>query len=125
MKKDIQNRADIELLVNTFYDKIKNDPAIWYIFTDVSKIDWEKHLPNMYDFWDNILFYSGSYKGSPMNLHTHLNKITTLKKKHFNRWTGLFTSTVDELFSGKNADLIKQRALGISAIMQQNLFHQP
>lgn len=123
MKKDIQKRADIELLVNSFYAKVKADTVIGYIFNDVSRIDWEKHLPLMCDFWDNILFYSGTYHGSPMNLHKHLNKITILNKRHFTRWTRLFAATVDELFAGKNAELIKQRAAGISAIIQQNIFH--
>ena len=27
-KKDIENRADVELLINSFYDKVKPDPVI-------------------------------------------------------------------------------------------------
>ena len=41
MKSDITNRKDIELLVNTFYDKVRNNPVLGYIFDDVAKIDWE------------------------------------------------------------------------------------
>ena len=50
MKKDIANRTDIELLVNKFYDKVTADTTIGYIFTDVAKVNWELHLPRMYDF---------------------------------------------------------------------------
>ena len=34
MKTDIRNRKDIELLVDTFYDKIKTDAVIGFLFTE-------------------------------------------------------------------------------------------
>ncbi len=99
MKRDIENRADIEILVNHFYEKIKTDPIIGYIFTDIAHVNWEKHLPLMYDFWENAIFYTG-------------------KTKHFEQWNKLFISSVNELFEGDNANLIKQRAISISTVMQ-------
>ena len=118
MKKDIENRADIELLVNEFYKKVKADDLIGYIFTEVAKINWEKHLPHMYDFWENTLFYTGAYEGNPMELHKHLHRVMPLKTEHFAQWNKLFLSTVDELYKGKNAKLAKQRAISISTVMQ-------
>ena len=58
MKTDIRNRKDIEKLVNTFYDKVKTDDVIGYLFNDVAKVNWENHLPKMYNFWENILFFT-------------------------------------------------------------------
>jgi hemoglobin len=58
-KKDIIDRTDIENLVNRFYDKVKKDDLIGFIFNDVAKLDWEKHLPTMYDFWEGIIFFRG------------------------------------------------------------------
>ncbi|WP_367274609.1 group III truncated hemoglobin [uncultured Lutibacter sp.] len=49
--KDINNREDIELLVNKFYEKVKVDETIGYIFNEIANINWDKHLPKMYDFW--------------------------------------------------------------------------
>ena len=66
MKNDITNRGDIEMLVNAFYDKVKTDDKIGLFFTDVIHVNWEQHLPRMYDFWDNVLFQTGSYIGNPM-----------------------------------------------------------
>jgi len=123
MKKDITERKDIELLVNSFYDKVKTDEEIGFIFNDVAKVNWEKHLPVMYDFWENILFYTGTYSGNPMNLHNHLHHIRPLNEKHFEQWNTLFTETVDQYFKGNNAKLIKQRAISISTVMQEKLFH--
>lgn len=118
MKKDIENREDIQLMVDTFYDKVKPDPIIGHIFTDLVKVNWEKHLPVMYDFWENTLFFTGTYEGNPMELHRHLHQAIPLNAAHFNQWIKLFTLTVDELFEGKKAMLAKQRAVSIAGVMQ-------
>ena len=118
MKKDIENRKDIEFLMNSFYEKVKPDPVIGYIFTDVMKVNWERHLPMIYDFWENSLFYTGGYNGNLLEIHRRLNKVIPLTTKHFKRWTDLFAATVDELFEGEKAFLAKQRAISISTVMQ-------
>lgn len=121
MKKDITTRKDIELLVDKFYGKIQNDDKIGFIFTDIAKVNWEKHLPIMYDFFENMLFYTGSYTGNPMELHKHVNRLFPLTEAHFNRWNQLFSTTVDELFKGDTANLVKVRAMSISAVMQMKI----
>ena len=118
MKGDITNRKDIEQLINAFYDKVKKDAVIGFIFNDVAKVNWEVHLPVMYDFWENILFFTGGYNGNPIIVHQHLNKHITLTKEHFERWLKLFTQTVDELFDGAKATLTKQRAISIAAVIK-------
>lgn len=117
MKTDIRNREDIEKLVNAFYDKINADAGISYFFNDVAKVKWEDHLPKMYDFFENILFSAGNYDGNPMVTHQELHKKSAVSCSHFSHWNKLFNKTVDELFAGKNADEIKQRAFNISAAM--------
>jgi hemoglobin len=118
MKKDIENRQDVELLVRSFYVKVRADDTIGYIFNDIVKVDWEKHFPVMFDFWENILFYTGSYEGNPMILHEHINRVVPLTRAHFDRWNQLFAATLDELFEGEKATLAQQRALSISTVMQ-------
>ena len=121
MKKDITTRADIELLVSKFYDRVKIDPVIGHIFTKIIPVNWEKHLPVMYDFWENIIFYTNKYSGNPMVAHKHLSQLTPLTKEHFQRWLQLFTGTVDELFEGEKANLIKEKAVSIATIMQYKI----
>ncbi len=125
MKKDIASRKDIEILVNRFYNKVKQDPDIGFIFTDVANVNWEKHLPVMYDFFENMLFYTGSYTGNPMELHKHINRMFPLTSAHFDQWNYLFSTTVDELFTGATANLLKQRAKNISAVMQIKILNDP
>lgn len=124
MKKDIENKKDIQLLIDTFYKKVKEDNTIGYIFTDIAKVNWEKHLPVMYNFWENTLFYTGSYDGNPMELHKHLHKLMPLTKEHFKQWITLFNKSVDELFKGKNANLAKQRAFSIATVMQVKILSE-
>lgn len=118
MMRDLETRTDIELLVNSFYQKVKSDDKIGFFFNDVAKIDWNKHLPTMYDFWEMTLFHKGNYKGNTVRVHQDLNERSPLKKEHFEHWVKLFHSTLDELFEGTNTDLAKTRALSIATVMQ-------
>lgn len=118
MKTDILNRADIETLVDSFYAKVMEDDTIGFIFNDIAKVDWSSHLPVMYNFWDNTLFYSGNYTGNIMNAHRNLNHKLTLKKEYFDHWTDLFVRTINEHFEGEMAERAKQRALSIATVLQ-------
>lgn len=117
MKTDITNRADVELLVNTFYDAVKNNAVLGYIFDDIAKIDWEHHLPVMYSFWSSILIGEHSFSGNPMEKHIALSKMTAMTTIEFNEWLMLFTQTVDSLFEGEIAEEAKIRAANIARIM--------
>ena len=123
MKKDLKNRKDIEKLVDAFYEKVKTDTVIGYFFNDVAQVNWNHHLPKMYDFWENILFYHGNYSGNPMTVHKELHQESTMSQHHFQHWILLFKTTVDEQFSGKKADEIKERAFNIAnALMAKTLY---
>lgn len=117
-KKDIENRKDIELLVDAFYKKVLKNETIGYIFNEVAKIELAKHMPLMYDFWETTLFHKAVYKGNPMEVHLDLNEKEPLKKGHFEQWLSMFNETVDEIFSGEKAELAKARALSIATVMQ-------
>ena len=120
MKSDITNRKDIDLLVNTFYEKIRSNPVLGDIFDDVAKINLESHLSKMYSFWASILLGEHSFSGNPMQKHIALSKITEMTKE-FSEWLHLFKVTVDELFFGENANEAKLRADNIARLMLQNI----
>lgn len=103
MKKEIQTRDDIVFLINTFYKKVIANDIIGYIFTDVVQLDWEKHIPVMYDFWDTVLFGTMIYKGNPIVKHISLDKKETLKQEHFDEWLRLWKETIETHFEGEKA----------------------
>ena len=117
MKHDIRNRDDIIKLVDKFYEKVVKDDIIGHIFNEVVHVDWKAHLPRMYDFWENILFYSGNYSGSPMVVHKELHQKSPMNQQHFQHWNDLFSETVDKLFEGVKANEIKERASNIAQVI--------
>jgi len=110
-KPDIQNDEDVKLLVHTFYEKVEADDRLGYIFNDFAEVDWDHHLPNMVDFWSNLLFQTGRYKGRPFRQHLPL----PIQKNDFGRWLTLFKETVDEHFSGEKAEFAREMASKIAA----------
>src|SRR5690606_24649693 len=114
MKKDIQNRKDIEVLVDNFYERVRKDEIIGYLFNEVAKTDWSHHLPKMYDFWEVILFGTGNFKGNPLLVHKELHQKSQINETHFEHWLTLFHETIDELFEGNNAEDIKSSSASIA-----------
>ena len=123
-KKDIASREDIVSLVNSFYDKVKPNPTLGYIFSDVAKLNWNAHLPVMYNFWASMLLGENTYTGNPMHKHIVLSKLTPLTDKEFSEWLRLFHETVDDLFAGVTADEAKTRAANIARMMQLKIHSQ-
>lgn len=117
MKPDIVSRKDIELFIVSFYEKVKADETIGFIFNEVMQMDWEHHVPVIVDFWETILLDNPVYKKNAMEVHYSLNKKVPLTKEHFEKWLQLFSISVDELYEGKIATLAKTRAKGIADVM--------
>ena len=117
-KQDIRSRADIELLINRFYEKVMADEVISFIFTEVAKIDLEQHLPILYDFWASVLLQEGAYRRNVMQGHIELDKKQALTKAHFERWQQLFEATLDEHFVGPVATDARRRVELMKNLMQ-------
>lgn len=106
MRKDIENRSDIELLVNEFYTLVQADELIGHIFNEIIGDQWPRHLAKMYSFWETVLIGNHTYSGAPFMPHAKL----PLEQKHFDRWLLLFGNTIDTYFEGPVADDAKARA---------------
>lgn len=83
MKKDISTRQDIELLVDTFYGKVRNNPVLGPIFNDIAGVQWETHLQRIHNFWAAQLLGEGGFTGNPMQNHLQLSKLTRLSEDEF------------------------------------------
>ena len=118
--KDVEQRADIEIIVEKFYERILADPIIGFIFVDIVKIDLVSHLPLIVNFWSDVLFHKplpvkkgGSktlYEGNVLNKHLQVNSLVALKPGHFTRWLYLFNQVIEQRFSGNNSELMMARA---------------
>ena len=114
---DIQTEADIRNLVDTFYSKVNADPLLAPIFNDVAQVNWDHHLPQLYNFWSGLLLHTGRYQGRPFPKHLPL----PIDGRHFQCWLALFFLTVDELFSGPVAAEAKVRAQNIAQVFESRL----
>jgi hemoglobin len=119
--KKLESREDIEHLVNSFYAKVTQDQTIGFFFSDVAKVDWDKHLPKMYSFWETILFGQMSYKGNPMAVHFPINKMQAMEKKHFDQWLKLWKQTIEENFVGENASMAIYKSENIARLMEYKM----
>ena len=117
MLKDITSREDVKQLVDAFYRLAIVDDIIGVFFTSVIQLDWEKHIPIMYDFWEMALFDKMIYSGNPMLKHIALDKVSKLEPIHFDRWISLFSKTIDEMYQGPKADLAKHKAESMRTLM--------
>jgi hemoglobin len=115
-KRTLDSPEAIRFLVDSFYEKVQADDFIGPIFTDVAHVDWAKHLPKMYAFWENIILGNDAYHGHPFRPHLLINQQHTLTLDHFERWLMLFSKTLTEHFEGTNAELTRQRATQIALV---------
>jgi hemoglobin len=121
MKHDIRTTSDIQLLVETFYQKATIDPEIGYIFTEIAKTNFEHHMPIMVSFWDFLLLNKEGFKGNMMQSHIALHQKHPLLEAHFDRWLMIWNANIDENFQGEKAEDAKQRAYTIGLTMRYKL----
>jgi hemoglobin len=113
--KDIENRDDIEVLVNAFYSAVKKDALLAPVFASrIADDAWPAHLQRMYNFWSALLLGERGFEGNPMQKHFSL----PIDEGHFTRWLQVFNYAVDRLFTGPKADEAKKRSSSIAQIMQ-------
>lgn len=111
-QKDITSIEDIQIMVNSFYEKVRQDDLLGDIFNSIIQDNWAAHLEKMYRFWQTVLLSEHTYYGSPFVPHAKL----PVEKKHFERWKSLFFETVDEHFNGEKAEEAKWRAEKMAAM---------
>jgi hemoglobin len=122
---DIENRDDCERLVRAFYERAIRDPVIGWIFVDVAQLDLEAHVPRIASFWETMLLGSGSYSGGAFRPHANLHARVRLRAGHFERWLWLWSTTVDELFTGQRAELAKAHAVRVATAFHARLESAP
>lgn len=121
MLPDIQNKNDIEQLMQLFYDQLLVDEVLGTIFTDIAKIDLNHHLPILVNFWDAVLFETGGYSNNAVGKHVELNRKVPLTDLHFDRWMHIFETTIDQNFQGKIAEKAKEKAKLMRMLMQYKI----
>ena len=112
---------DIGRLVDTFYARVREDPALGPVF-DRAISDWGPHLATMRKFWSSVMLTSGRYKGNPVAVH---HRVEGIEYDLFARWLALFDETCRELFDDALADAFRDKAARIAESLRLALFYRP
>lgn len=116
-EQDILTIDDVKKLVDTFYDKVRDNELLAPIFNERIQDRWPQHLAKMYTFWQTVLLNEHTYFGSPFPPHAQL----PVDHIHFETWLGLFNETVDELFDGHIAKEAKWRAAKMAEMFESKI----
>lgn len=117
MKKEIETKEDLELLVDQFYGKVLKDESMAPFFAD---FDMQAHMPRMVDFWSFLLLDIHGYQGNVIEKHMHM----PLKKEHFDLWVKYFHATLDEFFEGEKVKRAKEKVAVLRWTMESKVNKQ-
>jgi hemoglobin len=116
--RTIENREDVNILVNAFYAKIRKDNLLGPIFNDhIAEEKWPEHLDKLTDFWESNLFGLTKFKGNPTQKHVNVDRNLnhSISPSHFEQWLILWHETIDEMYSSDLAIKAKNTAANIAS----------
>jgi hemoglobin len=108
--------AEIERLVDRFYDRVQRDPVLGPIFNPAVH-DWDEHKRTLVKFWSSVALRSGTYRGNPMAAH----RPHPIHAAHFEHWLALWRATADEVLSPAHSALFSDYAARIARSLRYGL----
>jgi hemoglobin len=113
----------VSILVDTFYERIRDHAELGPIFEEKVAGAWPLHLARMKDFWSSVALNTGRYSGRPVPKHVALS---SLKPEHFEMWLALFRQTLDDTApTPEAADYFFVRAQRIGESIKLAVFGLP
>ena len=110
MAAELCTEQEVIDLVHAFYARVRRDEVLGPIFnTHID--DWDQHLAKLVDFWSAILRRTARFSGTPMPRHAAL---PGLNAELFERWLGLFDTTLAEQPNRAMAEYAAQAARRIA-----------
>jgi len=116
---DSINDADIQLLVQSFYTKVRQDTLLAPIFaTKIKDSEWDSHIAHIASFWRSIFLKTGEFTGNPLHKHMEVQGLTPA---HFSHWLALFQDTALDVLPSDKAQTIHAMAERIAQSLQMGL----
>ena len=106
---DIRTEADINTLINTFYEKVGLDELLGPLFQADAQVHWPQPFAMMSAFWKRVLLNTGGEDGWPIPSSVAL----PARGEYFQRWRQLFMAAVEVNFTGPIAEVAKAKAQDI------------
>ncbi len=121
VRPDLDSRARIHDLVVDFYREIVFDPLLGPVFTEVAEVDWASHIPKLVDFWARVLLGEPGYDGYLLGPHEHVHQLEPFRREHFDRWYGLWATSVDRGWRGPYAEAAKAHAARVAGTLSRRI----
>lgn len=110
-----EQEREIRDLVETFYERVREDELLGPVFEERIGDRWAAHLDTMCDFWSSVLHATGRFRGDPIASHA---RIPGLDRAHFDRWMELFTRAARDVLPTERAEDVVARGSRIRAVLE-------
>lgn len=115
--------AYVSVLVETFYDRIREDRVLGPLFEQKIDGDWVPHLAKMKTFWASVAYSAGTYSGQPVPKHKALPDV---EEVHFRHWLALFEQTLrDTAPTPETVPFFMEKANRIAESLKLAMFGLP
>ncbi len=123
MKARIESEFEIEMLIDTFYEKVLEHEELSYFFSE-AVMNWEFHKQMFIKYWSKQILFTDSYEGSPLHRHIEVDQKfgRSFTKYHFEEWARLWVETIDILFEGDKAELAKESGVNMAKNIYLKMF---
>jgi hemoglobin len=118
---DLDSRPRIHDAVVGFYREVVFDDLLGPVFDEVAEVDWQVHIPTLIDYWCRVLLGQPMAGGPLLAPHARVHRLEPFTTEMFDRWTGLWASTVDAAWSGPLADRAKSHATRVAGTLERKL----
>lgn len=112
----VLTEADIAVLVDRFYEKVRRDPDLGAVFNPAVH-DWDQHKTTLVSFWSSVALRTGRYRGNPMAMH----RPHPISRAHFDRWLALWRETAFEVLDAVHAEEFCRYADSIARSLRYGL----
>ena len=113
------DEEQVSLLVETFYERIREHPRLSVLFAKGLTQNWASHMETMKRFWRSMLMQTSEYGGRPVPVHMQMDAVTP---DDFAEWLALFRGTAREICPPAAANLYIDRAETIARNLQMAMF---
>ncbi len=118
--RDLDTAEEInEMVIRQYVDVVQDEHLEPYFNFAPGFIDWQAHIRSVTDYWCHVLLYAPGYEIDVLEAHRPLHETDPFTPEIFDRWLQIFHNTIDDGWTGPNADQAKKRSTGMAWAMAQ------
>ncbi len=121
---DLDARSKVHDVVVDFYREVVVDDLLAPVFGEVAEVDWAVHIPNLIDYWCQVLLGERGYNGYILGPHQAVHDLSPFHVGLFDRWYLLWVDSIDTRWAGPFAERAKTHAARIAHVLSRKLIDE-